>query len=44
VSVLLFIIGILVMVVAIAVSIGLHEVGHLLPAKLFRVRVPQYMI
>lgn len=43
-SVLLFIVGILVMVVAIAVSIGLHEVGHLLPAKLFKVRVPQYMI
>ena len=30
--------------IAIAVSIALHEVGHLVPAKLFNVRVPQYMI
>lgn len=36
--------GILIMVVAIAVSIALHEVGHLVPAKLFNVRVTQYMI
>ncbi len=28
----------------VAVSIGLHEVGHLVPAKLFGVRVTQYMI
>jgi len=32
------------MAIAIAVSIALHEVGHLVPAKLFNVRVPQYMI
>ncbi|MFC0581505.1 M50 family metallopeptidase [Micrococcoides hystricis] len=32
------------MVVMIALSIGLHEVGHLLFAKLFRVRVPKFMI
>lgn len=43
-SVLLFIAGVLVVVVGLAVSIGLHEVGHLLPAKLFKVRVAQYMI
>ena len=43
-SILLFIIGVLVMVVAVAFSIGLHEVGHLVPAKRFGVRVPQYMI
>lgn len=36
--------GILVVVVGLALSIGLHEVGHLLPAKLFGVRVGQYMI
>ncbi len=41
---LLYILGILVVVVGLAVSIGLHEVGHLLPAKLFGVRVSQYMI
>lgn len=37
-------IGILIMVVGIAVSIALHEIGHLIPAKLFKVRVTQYMI
>src|SRR5699024_6729564 len=31
-------------VVGIIISIALHEVGHLLPAKLFKVRVTQYMI
>ncbi|TBN56353.1 RIP metalloprotease [Glaciihabitans arcticus] len=43
-TVLLYILGILVVVVGLALSIGLHEVGHLLPAKLFGVRVGQYMI
>ena len=32
------------MVVGLAVSIALHELGHLLPAKRFGVRVGQYMI
>nr|WP_237224548.1 site-2 protease family protein [Rothia nasisuis] len=41
---LLFITGVLLMALAIIVSIALHEVGHLVPAKLFGVRVPQYMI
>ena len=41
---LLYILGILVVLVGLAVSIGLHEIGHLLPAKLFGVRVSQYMI
>ena len=36
--------GVIIMAFAIAVSIALHEVGHLVPAKLFGVRVPQYMI
>src|SRR6187431_2579558 len=39
-----FLIGILVLVVGLAVSIALHELGHLLPAKRFGVRVGQYMI
>ena len=43
-TVLLYILGILVIVVGLALSIGLHEIGHLLPAKLFGVRVSQYMI
>ncbi|RJT81103.1 RIP metalloprotease [Arthrobacter cheniae] len=41
---LLFIAGVLFVVVGIAASIALHEVGHLMPAKLFRVRVTQYMV
>lgn len=43
-TILLAVAGIVIMVVAIAVSIALHEVGHLVPAKLFNVRVTQYMI
>lgn len=43
-TVILFIVGILLALLGLAVSIALHEVGHLLPAKLFGVRVPQYMI
>ncbi|MCW5954915.1 MAG: site-2 protease family protein, partial [Propionibacteriaceae bacterium] len=26
------------------VSVALHEVGHMVPAKRFGVRVPQYMV
>ena len=43
-DVLLYIIGILVMVIGLAVSIGLHEFGHLIPAKLFGVKVPHWAI
>lgn len=43
-TVLLFVLGILIVVVGLALSIGLHEIGHLLPAKRFGVRVSQYMI
>ena len=43
-TVLLFILGVVIVVLGLAVSIGLHEVGHLLPAKLFGVKVGQYMI
>lgn len=44
VTVLAFVIGIAIMVVGLAVSIALHELGHLLPAKKFGVRVGQYMV
>jgi membrane-associated protease RseP (regulator of RpoE activity) len=37
-------VGVLVMVVGVLVSIALHEVGHLVPAKRFGVRVSQYMV
>lgn len=43
-TILLAVVGVLIMVVGIAISIALHEIGHLLPAKLFNVRVTQYMI
>ncbi len=41
---LLYIAGIAIVLVGIALSIGLHEIGHLVPAKIFGVRVSQYMI
>ena len=41
---LLYILGLLIMLLGIAVSIGIHEIGHLVPAKLFGVKVRQYMI
>ena len=43
-TVLLFIGGVVFVAVGIAASIALHEVGHLLPAKWFKVRVTRYMI
>ncbi|MEV7663886.1 site-2 protease family protein [Paenarthrobacter sp. NPDC089316] len=42
--VLLFILGVVFVAIGVAVSIALHEVGHLVPAKLFKVRVTKYMI
>jgi len=43
-TVLLYILGIVIVTVGLAISIALHELGHLVPAKLFGVRVGQYMI
>jgi membrane-associated protease RseP (regulator of RpoE activity) len=43
-SALLYILGVVIVVVGLVISIGLHEIGHLVPAKLFGVRVGQYMI
>lgn len=40
----LFVLGVVIFVVGLAISIALHEIGHLVPAKLFGVRVRQYMI
>ncbi|GMA20169.1 hypothetical protein GCM10025862_21900 [Arsenicicoccus piscis] len=40
----MFLLGVLFMAVGIAVSIALHEVGHLAPAKAFGVKVTKYMI
>jgi membrane-associated protease RseP (regulator of RpoE activity) len=38
------VLGILVFALALLASIALHEIGHLLPAKKFGVKVPQYMV
>jgi membrane-associated protease RseP (regulator of RpoE activity) len=40
----LFVLGVLIFLVGIGASIGLHEIGHLVPAKLFGVKVTQYMV
>jgi membrane-associated protease RseP (regulator of RpoE activity) len=44
VTALAFLVGVVLLVVGLAASIALHEIGHLVPAKLFGVRVGQYMI
>lgn len=43
-SVLLFVLGVVVFIVGLLVSIGLHELGHLSFAKLFNVKVTQYSL
>ncbi len=43
-EILLYILGILVLVIGLAISIGLHEFGHLIPAKLFGVKVPHWAV
>jgi membrane-associated protease RseP (regulator of RpoE activity) len=40
----MYALGVVLLLVGIAVSIGLHEVGHLLPAKRFGVKVTQYFV
>jgi membrane-associated protease RseP (regulator of RpoE activity) len=40
----MYLLGVLVVAFGIAVSIALHEVGHLLPAKRFGVKTTQYMV
>ncbi|MBX3312199.1 MAG: site-2 protease family protein [Microbacteriaceae bacterium] len=43
-EVLLYILGVVVIFLGIAISIALHEIGHLVPAKKFGVYVDQYMV
>ncbi|WP_298416096.1 site-2 protease family protein [Brevibacterium sp.] len=43
-TVLLYIIGIVLFLIGISISIGLHELGHLTPAKRFGVKVTHYMV
>ncbi len=40
----LYILGVLAIVIGLAVSIALHECGHMVPAKRFGVRVPQFFV
>lgn len=43
-TVLMYTLGVLLFVVGVAASIGLHELGHLVPGKLFDVKVTQYFV
>jgi len=38
------VVGFLLFFVGLMISVALHEIGHLVPAKLFGVRVTQYMV
>lgn len=40
----LFVVGVAVFVLGLLVSIAVHEIGHLVPAKRFGVRVSEYMV
>ena len=41
---LIYTLGVIVFVLGVAISIGLHEVGHMYPAKKFGVKVTQYFV
>ncbi|HET6626139.1 MAG TPA: site-2 protease family protein [Nocardioidaceae bacterium] len=43
-TVLMYTLGVVLFVVGIAVSIGLHEAGHMVTGKLFGVKVTQYFV
>ncbi|MFP7695933.1 M50 family metallopeptidase [Trueperella sp. LYQ143] len=40
----MYILGVLVLICGIVISVGIHEVGHLYPAKRFGVKVSRYFI
>ena len=40
----MYLLGVLVVALGVGASIALHEIGHLVPAKKFGLRVPQYMV
>ncbi|MEU7748455.1 site-2 protease family protein [Nonomuraea sp. NPDC049158] len=40
----LYLAGIVVFLIGLMASVALHELGHFVPAKIFGVRVPQYMV
>ncbi len=39
-----FLLGLVVLVVGLLASVALHELGHMVPAKMFGVRVSQFMV
>lgn len=39
-----YVLGVLILVVGIGASVALHELGHMIPAKRFGVKVPEYFI
>ncbi|WP_194949060.1 M50 family metallopeptidase [Actinomyces trachealis] len=39
-----YLLGILILVIGLALSVALHELGHMIPAKLFGVKVSEYFI
>ena len=41
---LLYALGVLIFAVGLLLSIALHEIGHMVPAKKFGVKVTQYMV
>jgi membrane-associated protease RseP (regulator of RpoE activity) len=43
-TVLMYVLGVLAVAVGVGLSIALHEIGHLVPAKKFGVKVTQYMV
>lgn len=43
-ALLMTIVGIVLFVIALLLTVGLHELGHLIPAKKFGVKVPKYFI
>jgi membrane-associated protease RseP (regulator of RpoE activity) len=43
-TVLLFVFGVVIFIIGLVISVALHELGHLSFAKLFGVRVSQYMV
>ena len=40
----MYLLGVLFVVLGVGASIALHEIGHLVPAKRFGVKVTQYMV
>ena len=39
-----YVLGIVVLIIGIGLSVALHELGHMIPAKCFGVKVPEYFI